>query len=274
MMPGADYGRDALQGGAAARWRRNRVAFFTILRKEIRRFTRIWVQTLLPSVITTTLYLLIFGGLIGSRIGPMEGFDYMDYIVPGVIMLSIITNSYGNVVSSFFGTKFQRHIEELLVAPIPNWLILAGFVSGGVARGLMVGMLVTLVASLFTDISFAYPLLTVLVAILTAVVFALGGFINAMFARSFDDVAIVPTFVLAPLTYLGGVFYSISLLAPLWQAVSMANPILYMVNAFRYAFLGVADIPVVIAFGIIIGFIVILSAAALALLNRGTGIKS
>lgn len=254
--------------------RRNWVAFKTILIKEITRFSRIWVQTILPSAITTGLYLLIFGGLIGGRIGPMDGFTYMDYIVPGIIMLSIITNSYGNVVSSFYGTKFQRHIEELLIAPVPNWLILAGYVGGGVARGLVVGLLVTVVASFYTDLEFAHPVLVVLVALLTAIVFSLGGFINAIFARSFDDISIVPTFVLTPLTYLGGVFYSISLLAPTWQNLSLANPILYMVNAFRYGFLGVSDIPVGIAFAIIASFILVLAGASLLLLHRGTGIKS
>ena len=254
--------------------RRNWVAFSTIVIKEVTRFSRIWVQTILPSAITTGLYLLIFGNLIGRRIGPMDGFTYMDYIVPGIIMLSIITNSYGNVVSSFYGTKFQRHIEELLVAPVPNWLILAGYVVGGVARGLTVGALVTLVAAVFTDLQFAHPVLVIAVATCTAAVFATGGFINAIFAKSFDDISIVPTFVLTPLTYLGGVFYSISLLAPLWQGASLANPILYMVNAFRFGFLGVSDIPVWVAFAIILGFLVGLSAWALTLLNRGTGIKS
>ena len=255
-------------------WRRNWVAFATIVIKEVTRFSRIWVQTILPSAITTGLYLLIFGNLIGRRIGPMDGFTYMDYIVPGIIMLSIITNSYGNVVSSFYGTKFQRHIEELLVAPVPNWLILAGYVTGGVARGLTVGALVTVVASVFTDLEFAHPLLVIAVAACTAAVFATGGFINAIFAKSFDDISIVPTFVLTPLTYLGGVFYSISLLAPIWQTASLANPILYMVNAFRYGFLGVSDIPVGVALGIIAVFLVGLSSWALFLLHRGTGIKS
>ncbi len=255
-------------------WRRNWVAFSTIVLKEITRFARIWVQTILPSAITTGLYLLIFGSLIGERIGPMDGFTYMDYIVPGIIMLSIITNSYGNVVSSFYGTKFQRHIEEMLVAPVPNWLILAGYVTGGIARGLTVGALVTLVAAIFTDLEFAHPLLVVLVAVCTAAVFATGGFINAIFAKSFDDISIVPTFVLTPLTYLGGVFYSISLLAPLWQGASLVNPILYMVNAFRYGFLGVSDIPVALAIAIILGFLVGLSTWAMVLLERGTGIKS
>lgn len=255
-------------------WHRNWIGFQTIVIKEVTRFLRIWMQTILPSAITTALYLLIFGGLIGRRVGEMDGYAYMDYIIPGVIMLAIITNSYGNVVSSFYGTKFQRHIEEMLVAPVPNWLIVAGYVTGGVARGLIVGILVTIVAAFFTDISFAHPLLTLLIATLTATVFSLGGFLNALFARSFDDISIVPTFVLTPLTYLGGVFYSISLLADFWQVVSLANPILYMVNAFRYGFLGVSDIPVGIAFGIIVVFIAILGTAALVLLGRGVGVKS
>lgn len=262
------------EGGTPGPWRRNWVAFSTIVIKEVTRFSRIWLQTILPSAITTGLYLLIFGSLIGERIGPMEGITYMDYIVPGVIMLSIITNSYNNVVSSFYGTKFQRHIEELLVAPVPNVLILAGYVVGGVARGVTVGALVTLVAATFTELEFAHPFLVILVAVLTATVFATGGLINAIFARSFDDISIVPTFVLTPLTYLGGVFYSISLLAPVWQTASLANPILYMVNAFRYGFLGVSDIPVGVAFTIILGFIVVLGTVALVLLNRGVGIKS
>lgn len=255
-------------------WQRNWVAFQTIVIKEITRFSRIWVQTILPSGITTALYLLIFGGLIGRRVGEMDGYAYMDYIIPGVIMLAIITNSYGNVVSSFYGTKFQRHIEEMLVAPVPNWLIVAGYVTGGVARGLVVGLLVTIVASFFTELSVANPLMTLLIAILTATVFSLGGFLNALFARSFDDISIVPTFVLTPLTYLGGVFYSITLLDPFWQGASLANPILYMVNAFRYGFLGVSDIPVVVALVIILGFIAVLGTAALMLLNRGVGVKS
>lgn len=257
-----------------ADWRRSWVAFQTIVIKEVTRFSRIWVQTILPAGITTALYLLIFGGLIGNRVGDMDGYTYMDYIVPGIIMLSIITNSYNNVVSSFYGTKFQRHIEEMLIAPVPNWLILAGYVTGGVARGLVVGVLVTLVASVFTDLSFAHPLLVLLIAVLTATVFSLGGFLNALFAKSFDDISIVPTFVLTPLTYLGGVFYSITLLAPFWQGASLLNPILYMVNAFRYGFLGVSDIPVAVAFGIIIGFIAVLATVAIVLLERGVGLKS
>lgn len=249
-------------------------AFLTIVVKEVRRFTRIWVQTLVPPAITMTLYFIIFGNLVGSRIGEMGGFDYMQYIVPGLIMMSIITNSYGNVVSSFFGTKFQRNIEELLVAPVPNYVILAGYVIGGVVRGLMVGTIVTLLSLFFTDLSVAHPFITIAIVFLTAVVFALGGFINAVYANTFDDISIIPTFVLTPLTYLGGVFYSISLLPEFWQWVSQLNPILYMVNTFRYGILGVSDIDVGFAFGMIFLFIVVLSAFSLHLLKIGKGIRS
>ncbi len=249
-------------------------AFWTIVVKEVRRFTRIWVQTLVPPAITMTLYFIIFGNLVGSRIGEMGGYDYMQYIAPGLIMMSVITNSYGNVVSSFFGTKMQRHIEELLVAPVPNWVILAGYVIGGVTRGLMVGVIVTALSLFFTDLSLAHPLITIVIVFLTAVVFALGGFLNAMFANTFDDISIIPTFVLTPLTYLGGVFYSISMLPEFWQWVSQLNPILYMVNTFRYGVLGVSDIDVGFALGMIGLFVVVLSAIALHLLKIGRGIRS
>lgn len=250
------------------------VAFSTIVVKEVRRFTRIWVQTLIPPAITMTLYFIIFGNLVGSRIGEMDGFDYMQFIVPGLIMMSVITNSYGNVVSSFFGTKFQRNIEELLVAPVPNWVILAGYVIGGVARGLAVGFIVTLLSLFFTDLTLAHPFVTLGILFLTAVVFSLGGFINAIYANSFDDIAVVPTFILTPLTYLGGVFYSISLLPEFWQGVSQLNPILYMVNTFRYGILGVSDINVAFAFGMIMLFIAVLGGFSLHLLNTGKGIRS
>ena len=250
------------------------VAFSTIVVKEVRRFTRIWVQTLIPPAITMTLYFIIFGNLVGARIGQMGGFDYMQYIVPGLIMMSVITNSYGNVVSSFFGTKFQRHIEELLVAPVPNWVILSGYVIGGVARGLAVGFIVTLLSLFFTDLTLAHPFITLAIVFLTAVVFSLGGFINSIYANSFDDIAVVPTFILTPLTYLGGVFYSISMLPDFWQGVSQLNPILYMVNTFRYGILGVSDINVAFAFGMIILFVMVLGGFALHLLNSGKGIRS
>jgi ABC-2 type transport system permease protein len=255
---------------AAANW----VAFKTILRKEIRRFTRIWQQTVLPPMITMTLYLLIFGNLIGPRIGEMHGHRYIDYIAPGIIMMSVITNSYSNVVSSFFGARFQKFVEEMLVSPTPMYLILLGYVGGGVARGLMVGAAVSAVTFVLADLRVEHALVTVLVVALTAVLFSLAGFINAIFAKNFDDIAIVPTFVLTPLTYLGGVFYSIQLLPEFWQKVSMLNPILYMVNAFRYGILGISDIAIGFAFAIICVFILILYLGCLTLLNRGYGIRS
>lgn len=249
------------------------VAFFTILVREIRRFTRIWPQTLLPPAVTTTLYFIIFGNLIGSRIGQMGGFDYMSFIVPGLIMMSVITNSYANVVSSFFSMKFQRSIEELLVSPVPNWVILTGFVAGGMARGLGIGVVVTLVSMAFTDLAIHHPAMMVLTVILTSALFSLGGFINAMLATKFDDISIVPTFVLTPLTYLGGVFYSIQLLPDFWQTVSLANPILYMVNGFRYGILGVSDVNPFISLGMILFFITVLAVTASTMLARGKGIR-
>ncbi|MGB0663995.1 MAG: ABC transporter permease [Pontibacterium sp.] len=249
------------------------VAFWTIVFKEIRRFMRIWGQTLLPPAITMTLYFIIFGNLIGSRIGEMGGFDYMQYIVPGLIMMSVITNSYGNVSSSFFSTKFQHSIEEMLVSPIPNWVILSGFVLGGVARGLAVGLIVTALSLFFTNLHIHHLGITVATICLTSVVFALGGFLNALFANSFDDISIIPTFILTPLTYLGGVFYSIDLLPSFWQNVSLLNPILYMVNTFRYGFLGVSDIDITFAFGMMLLTVTVLFSASLILLNRGKGIR-
>lgn len=249
-------------------------AFKTILTKEILRFSRIWLQTLMPAAITMGLYFAIFGNLIGSRIGEIQGLSYMDYIVPGVILMAVITNAYSNVVSSFYSTKYQRHVEELLVSPVPNWVILAGYVCGGVARGTAVCVVVTIVASFFTELRLAHPLITVLVVLLTAVLFALGGFINAIFAKSFDDISIIPTFVLAPLTYLGGVFYSVEMLPEFWAGLSVMNPILYMVNAFRYGLLGVSDVNIVTAFIIILLFIAALAGFALYLLELGVGIKS
>ncbi|RMF15356.1 MAG: ABC transporter permease [Gammaproteobacteria bacterium] len=249
------------------------VAFITIVIKEVRRFTRIWAQTLLPPAITISLYFVIFGNLIGPRIGKMGGHDYMDFIVPGLIMMSVITNSYANVVSSFFSMKFQHCIEEILVSPVPNWIVLAGYVAGGVARGLCVGLIVTLLSLAFTDLQVHHLGVVVSVVILTAVLFSLGGFINAVFANKFDDISIVPTFVLTPLTYLGGVFYSISLLPEFWQTISLGNPILYMINAFRYGLLGVSDIDIGIAYGMILLFIVVLFSYSLWLLNRGVGIR-
>ena len=252
----------------------NWVAFSTIVYKEVRRFMRIWQQTLLPPAITMVLYFIIFGSLIGSRIGEMGGFDYMQYIVPGLIMMSVITNAYGNVSSSFFSNKFQRSVEEMLVAPVSNSTILMGFVVGGVSRGLMVGAIVTVLSLYFTSLAVHNIFVIVSMITLTAVLFSLGGFINAVYATKFDDVTIVPTFILTPLTYLGGVFYSISLLPEFWQWVSLANPILYMVNAFRYGILGVSDINVWVAYVMISVFTLILYAWAMSLLARGKGLRT
>ncbi|EAQ63355.1 putative transport protein (ABC superfamily, membrane) [Marinomonas sp. MED121] len=250
------------------------VAFLTIVRREIRRFMRIWPQTLLPPAITMTLYFAIFGNLIGSRIGEMGGFSYMEYIVPGLIMMSIITNSYANVSASFYSAKFQHNVQELLVSPTPNWIILMGYVVGGVTRGLFVGFIVTLLSLFFTKMNLENIFITVIVVFLTAVLFSLGGFVNAVYAKSFDDISIIPTFVLVPLTYLGGVFYSIDLLPSFWQNMTLLNPVLYMVNAFRYGVLGVSDINVGYAIVIILAFILVLFVYALRLLNRGHGIRS
>lgn len=250
------------------------VAFKTILTKECLRFLRIWVQTVFPAAITTALYFVIFGKLIGERIGEMDGFAYIDFIVPGLVLMAVITNSYANVVSSFYSAKFQRHVEELLVSPVPDWIVLLGYVGGGVARGVVVGIAVILVSMFFTDIEIYSPTITLLVFVLTAALFATAGLINAVFANSFDDISIVPIFVLTPLTYLGGVFYSIHLLPEFWQGVSLANPVLYMVNAFRYGILGTSDIGLVPAFGIIIAFVFGLGALALWLLRKGVGIKT
>jgi ABC-2 type transport system permease protein len=252
----------------------NFIAFKAIMVKEVLRFSRIWIQTILPPMISTALYFLIFGRLIGSQIGDMDGFHYMEYIVPGLILMAVITNSYGNVVASFYSAKFQRNVEEMLVAPVPNYLIMIGFVGGGVARGLGVGFAVTLVALFFTAIPVHNLSVAISVLLLTSVLFSLGGLINAIYANSFDDITIIPTFVLTPLTYLGGVFYTVTMLPPLWQSVSLANPILYMVNAFRYGLLGVSDVDLWVAYSAIIGFIVVLFWYALRLLNKGYGIRS
>jgi len=252
----------------------NWIGFKTIVRKEVTRILRIWAQTVVPPAITMTLYFIIFGNLIGSRIGDMGGFDYMQFIVPGLIMMSVITNSYGNMVSSFFGAKFGRHIEELLVSPQPSWVILAGYVTGALARGVMVGAVVTLVSLFFTRLEIMHPLVTVTVLVATSMVFAMAGMINAIFARKFDDIAIIPTFVLTPLTYLGGVFYSTSLLPEFWQRVSAFNPILYMINGFRYGILGVSDVDMTHAYLLIGVFVMLLAAACMWLLHRGTGLRS
>ena len=250
------------------------IALRTIVTREVLRFSRIWIQTVLPPMITTALYFIIFGNLIGSQIGDMDGFSYIQFIIPGIIMMSVITNAYANVVSSFFGSKFQRHIEEMLVSPVPNYIILIGFISGGVARGLVVGFVVTLVSLFFNPLSIFNLWVILSMVVLTAILFALCGFINGIYARSFDDISIIPTFVLTPLTYLGGIFYSINMLPEFWQHASLANPILYMINAFRYGFLGITDISLLASYSISIGFIVVLYTFSIYLLRKGQGIRT
>lgn len=250
------------------------IAFLTIFRKEVMRFTRIWVQTIIPPAVSMTLYFIVFGSLIGSRIGKMDGYDYMDFICPGIIMMSIINSAYANVVSSFFSAKFQRHIEEILISPVPSFIVLAGYVAGGVARGLLVGLVVTIIALFFTELHIYSYFIVLSIVVLTAILFAIAGLINGIFAQKFDDISIIPTFVLTPLIYLGGIFYSIDLLPEFWQGVSRINPILYMVNGFRYGILGVSDINIYVAFSIVIVFIVVLTSFALHLLAKGTGIKT
>lgn len=253
----------------------NLIALGTILIREISRILRIWTQTLLPSAITMTLYFVIFGSMIGARIGKMsDGINYIDYLSPGLIMMSVITNSYGNISSSFFGAKFQRFVEEMLVSPMSGWVILAGYVGSAVLRGLLVAVIVLMISLCFTQVHLYHPLVTLSTVLLTAIVFALAGFINAVYAKKFDDIALIPTFVLTPLTYLGGVFYSVDQLPGFWREISLANPILYMVNAFRYGLLGVSDISLSIAYEVMIGFAVVLALISLNLLKRGVGLRS
>ena len=253
---------------------RNLVALGTVVHREVHRILRIWGQTLVPPAITMTLYFLIFGGLIGSRIGDMGGYTYMEFIVPGLVMMSVIQNSYANISSSFFGAKFGRHVEELLVSPMPNWVILAGYVAGAVLRGLLVGAIVLLIAMLFTKVRIPHPLVTFTTVLLGATIFALAGFVNAVYAKKFDDVAIVPTFILTPLTYLGGVFYSVKLLPDWAEVATHANPIFYMVNAFRYGLLGSSDVPLWVAYALMLGLVVALTMLGLWLLKRGVGLRS
>jgi ABC-2 type transport system permease protein len=252
----------------------NMVALRTIWIKECLRFLRIWVQTLLPPAITMSLYFVIFGNLIGSRIGQMGGFSYMEFIVPGLIMMSVITNAYANVSSSFYSAKFQRNIEELLVAPVSNWIIIAGFVGGGVARAMLIGVIVTTVSMFFVDIHIHNLAIIIITLLLTATLFSTAGLINGIFANSFDDISIIPTFVLTPLTYLGGVFYSLTLLPEFWQWVSKINPIVYMVNGFRYGFLGVSDINHYTSLALLVVFNIVLISFAYSLIKRGVGIRS
>jgi ABC-2 type transport system permease protein len=260
---------DSPKALGATQW----TGFKTIVIREYGRIIRIWAQTIVPSAVTSALYFVIFGSLIGKRVGLMAGVPYMQYIAPGLIMMAVITNSYGNVVSSFFGAKFGKHVEEMLVAPLPNWIIVLGYVGGGLVRGLLVGGAVTIVSLIFTDLHVHHALAIVAAVMLTSVVFSLGGFLNAMFAKNFDQVNWIPTFVLTPLTYFGGVFYSITLLPEWAQRISFANPILHMVNAFRYGFLGTSDVNVYLAFAIMLISAVVLFTIAVFFMNRGTGMR-
>jgi ABC-2 type transport system permease protein len=260
----------SVQSTAAANW----VAFKTILIKEVARIMRIWGQTLVPPAITMTLYFLIFGNLIGSRIGEVGGVSYIQFIVPGLVMMSVIQNAYGNVSSSFFGSKFGRYVEELLVSPAPSWVILAGYVAGGAARGLMVGTIVLIISLFFSHLSIAHPLLMLGTVVLTAIVFSLAGFVNAVYAKKFDDIAIIPTFILTPLTYLGGVFYSVSQLPILWQKLSYLNPILYMVEAFRYCILGKSDVSLTVALVMTLSIAIVLWLMCWRMIEKGVGLRS
>ncbi len=250
------------------------IAFSTIFRKETKRFLRTWIQTLLPPVITTALYFAIFGHVLGPKLGQIQGVNYMQYIAPGLIMMAIINSAYMNTVFSVYIMRFSKSIEELLVAPIPNYIILLGFTAVGITRGVMVGMLVTIVALFFTQLTIQHIFITLCIIFLSALLFSLAGFLNALFAKKFDDTAIVPTFILTPLNYLGGIFYPIALLPTFWHHLSLGNPILYMVNAFRYGILGVSDINIGIAFVLLISFSIILLILNLYFLNKGKGLRT
>lgn len=254
---------------ARVRW----VGFKTIVIREYGRIMRIWAQTIVPPAVTAALYFVIFGSLIGGRVGRMDGIEYRQFIAPGLIMMAVITNSYSNVVSSFFGAKFGKHVEEMLVAPLPSWVIVAGYTAGGVVRGLLVGAAVTIVSLIFTHLPVHHLGVIVAAVLFTSATFSLGGFLNAMVAKSFDEVNWIPTFILTPLNYFGGVFYSISILPHWARMLSFADPILHMVNAFRFGFLGISDVNIEIAFALMIGAFTVLFVLAVALMHRGTGIR-
>lgn len=250
------------------------IALKTMLEKEIMRFMRIWSQTLLPPAITMSLYFLIFGKFIGSQIKPIEGCTYIQFITPGLVMMSIMTNAYSNTSSSFFITKFNKSIEEMLVSPMPSLVILLGFMLGGAVRGIMVGILVMIIAFLFTHVPIVYPSIVISMGILAAMVFSLGGLINGIYAKRFDDISFIPTFVLTPLTYLGGVFYSLKQLPPTWRFLSRFNPILDMVDTFRYGLLGTSELNTFLGFSIVITLFILMFFWAWYLLRKGIGTKA
>jgi ABC-2 type transport system permease protein len=251
-------------------------SYYTMLRKDVVRIFRIWAQTFLPSVITSALYFLIFGTVLGSRIGQMHGVDYISFVVPGLVMLAVVTNAYANTSFTFFQSKFfVRSIDEILVSPTPPWVMIAGFISGGVVRGLMVGTIVLLVSVFFTHLHLAVAnvLLILLFGFLTAFVFSLAGLVNGIYAKSIDAINIVPTFVLQPLVYLGGVFYSVSALPQIAQYVTYVNPLFYLVNGFRYGFLGISDISLSLSLAVLVGLIAVLSGINWYLIKTGLGLK-
>ena len=250
------------------------ISFYTILRKGVVRIIRIWSQTLLPSVVTSVLYFAVFGSILGSRIGELNGVPYILFVVPGLVMLAVITNSYMDVATTFFVSKFfSRNIDEILVSPTPPSVIIAGFIASGVVRGMLVGGLVLIVSLFFALPSVAHPLVVLLFLFLSSLIFALGGLINGIYAKSFDGISIVPTFVLTPLVYLGGVFYSIHSLPPLWQTVSLWNPIFYIINGFRYGFLGTSDVSLLTCVFVLLALMLALLGANVYFLRKGLGLK-
>jgi|TARA_B110000259_G_scaffold95762_1_gene110811 ABC-2 type transport system permease protein len=250
------------------------IAYKTIVRKEVLRFSRIWKQTLIPPVITNILYFIIFGNLIGQRIGNIENFSYTDFIFPGLLLMSVITHSYTNTVSSLYISKYHRYIEELLVSPIENYTILAGFITGGIIRGLSVGVVVILAAQFFVTFTVHNIFLMLAVILLSSTLFSMCGFLNGLFASDWDDINVVPTFIMTPLTYLGGIFFSISMLPGIWQDIALINPILYLINALRFSMLGISDVSVSFAFFIIIAFNILLATLCLYFLSIGKGLRT
>ncbi|MBQ8706762.1 MAG: ABC transporter permease [Succinivibrionaceae bacterium] len=248
------------------------IAYLTMVRREVLRFSRVWFRTLLPPMVNTALYFIIFGSLMGGRIGSMASLNYTDFMMPGLVMMSVVICSYTNVASSMYSARFQKYIEEVLVAPVPMWLIVLGFVTGGVIRGVLVGALVLLVAVNFTSIGVFSPFHALLMPLLASVLFSLAGFINAVYAKSFDDISVIPTLLLTPLIYLGGVFYTLDLLPSFWAGLSRFNPLLYVISTFRYGFSGVEDAPVGLSYLVVFGVMLMFFLWAVALLRRGRGL--
>jgi ABC-2 type transport system permease protein len=249
-------------------------SFYTIVRKDIVRMFRIWSQTFLPSVVTSVLYFLIFGSVLGGRIGDINGFSYIHFVVPGLVMLAVVTNAFSNVATTFFASKFfARNIDEVLVSPTPPWILIAGFIGGGIIRGVLIGLLVLLVSVFFAIPPLAHPLAVVFFLVLSSLLFSLAGLVNGIYAKSFDGISIIPTFVLTPLVYLGGVFYSVSTLPGWWQQLTYANPIFYIINGFRYGFLGFADTSLGVSILVLTLLVGILVGVNWYLLRTGLGLR-